>query len=203
MREGSIPAQSLGYIAERVVERLPSGRPLRALHIGNFVGVSLCYLSWLVTDRHPESVVVSIDPNAAHRGIEDPQSHALALLHHFDLLRTNVVVRGYTVGWTPGEQLSADGVACENVLSSLARLGASRFDLVLLDGNHEESYLARELEALRPLLGSGSIVVFDDLDVWEGVRRVFERMVAQEQFVSLGQDGRVGILQLAEAPVAG
>jgi Methyltransferase domain len=200
VRAGSVPAHSLDYIGERVFERLPSDRPVRALHIGNFVGVSLCYLSWLVTDRHPGSVVVSIDPNASHRGIENPQGHALALLHHFDLLQTNVIISGYTLDWTPGEQLSSDGVACENVLASLARLGTDSFDLVLLDGNHEESYLARELDALRGLLAAGSILVFDDIDELEGVRSVFGRVVAQEEFVSLGEEGRVGILQLAAKP---
>ncbi len=202
VRQGSIPAHSLDFIGERVFERLPSDRPVRALQIGNFVGVSLCYLSWLVTERHPESVVVSIDPNATHRGIEDPQGHALALLHHFDLLRTNVIICGYTVDWTLGEQLRADGLACENVLSSLTRFVGEGFDLILLDGNHDESYLSRELDALRALMTDGSIVVFDDIREWEGVRAVFGRALDEQRFVSLGDDGRVGILQLGGAPTA-
>jgi len=132
---------------------------VRALHVGNFVGVSLCHLSWLARERHPDSTVVSIDPNIAHREIEDPQAHVVALLHHFGLLANNLIIPGYTLEQTAGEattgNIEADhlaGLACENVLAALEHLCGPRFDLVLLDGNHEQSYLAREFAALGGLL---------------------------------------------------
>jgi len=199
VREGSMPEDSLNYIAELVSDRLPSDRPVRALHVGNFVGVSLCYFSWLVRERHPGSVVVSVDPNATHRGIEDPQAHVFALLEHFGLLANNLIIPGYTLERTPGGVTEADyleGLACDNVLASLERLCGQSFDLLLLDGNHEQSYLAREFAALRGLLADNSIVVFDDITEWEGVVAVFGQALQDDSFVRLGENGRVGVLQV-------
>jgi len=209
VREGSMPEGSFDYTAELISDRLPRDRPVRALHVGNFVGVSLCFFSWLVRERHPGSVVVSVDPNTTHRGVEDPQAHVLALLGHFGLLDANLIVPGYTLEQTIGEagsETEADhleGLACEHVLAGLKRLCGQRFDLVLLDGNHEQSHLARELTALEGLLAENAIVVFDDVTEWEGVVEVFRQALRDERFVELGQDGRVGILQVRGAGGAG
>lgn len=200
-----MPEASFRFMAELVGEYLPRNHPVRALHIGNFVGLSLCYLSWLVRDRHPCSVVVSIDPNTPHRGIEGPQKHVFALLHRFGLLDTNLVIPGYSVNRTGGERQAAseDDVArefgCENVLSSLARLCGPRFDLVVIDGNHEESYLAQEVAALRDVLADGGLLVFDDISEWQGVTRVFEDVLRDGGFVRVGDDGRVGVIQARPA----
>jgi hypothetical protein len=200
VREGSIPATSLHYIAETIPDRLPSGRPLHALHVGNFVGVSLSYITSLVLERHPESVVVSVDPNIPHREVEDPQSHAFALLEHFNMLSRNLIINGYTLQRGDESITHAEdygrAAACENVLSSLYDLAGPSFDLVLIDGNHEEEYLSREIAAIRRLLTADGIVVLDDIVDWPGVAAVFERVAADERFVRLGDDGRVGILQL-------
>jgi predicted O-methyltransferase YrrM len=198
VRMGSIPESSLDYLAAAVEHQLPSERPVRALHVGNFVGVSLCYVSWLVTERHPESVVISIDPNIPHRGIEDPQSHALALLEHFQLLGSNLIIAGYTLERSDEATTVADhlrGIACENVLSSLHQLSGATFDLVLIDGKHEETHLAREIAGVRRLVADNGIVVFDDITDWAGVAEVFRETSQDESWVELGQDGRIGILQ--------
>jgi hypothetical protein len=203
VRLGSIPERSLHYLGEIVPAHLPPGRPVRALHVGNFVGISLAYVSWLVRDHHPESLVVSVDPDVTHRKISHPQEHAVALLHHFGLLSTNLIVPGYTLERASGDGPAAsdaeyrDRLACENVLENLGRAGSGPFDFVLLDGNHERDYLIRELGALRGLLAEGSIVVFDDIGEWAGVRDVFAEVLEGDDFVELGQDGRVGVLQLA------
>ena len=197
VREGSMPEASLAYVAEKILDRLPSDRPVRALHVGNFVGVSLCYVSWLIRERHPDSLVVSIDPNIPHRGIEDPQSHAFALLDHFQLLSCNLIITGYTVDRE--EVTSADysrGIACENVLTGLEKLAGASFDLVLIDGSHEESYLSREIAAIRRLLADNGIVVFDDVTAWPGVAEVFRQTAQDDSWTQLGENGRVGILQL-------
>ncbi|HWH93121.1 MAG TPA: class I SAM-dependent methyltransferase [Baekduia sp.] len=207
VRAGSIPEDNLDYVREVVADRLPSDRPVRALHVGNFVGISLCYVSWLVRERDPDSVVVSVDPNITHRGVEQPQSHVLALLHHFGMLANNVIIPGYTLeqsaGETVNDQFETDylqGLACENVFASLARVTGKRFDLVLLDGSHEEDYLEREFAAVGPLIADDAIVVFDDVsDSWQGVARVFSRAVQDSHVVELGQDGRVGIVQVGAA----
>ena len=209
VRGGSMPQASLEYTAEAIADRLPADRPVLALHVGNFVGVSLCFFSWVVCDRHPDSVVVSVDPNIAHRGVEHPQAHALALLHRFGLLANNVVVPGYTLEHSLSDFDAAtfaaeypDRLACENVLVSLERLCGRRFDLVVLDGDHEEGYLAREVAAVRCLLDESGIVVFDDVTegYWEGVAKVVRYALDDDSFVELGRDGRVAILQARTAP---
>ena len=204
VRGGSIPENSLNYIGEVVSARLPADRPICALHVGNFVGISLCYFSWLVRERHPDSVVVSVDPNLTHREIEDPQAHVFALLHHFGLLGNNLTIPGYTLEQTAGETVNErfetdylQNLGAENVLASVARLCGKRFDLVLLDGNHQEDYLAREFAAVGSLIADNGIVVFDDVsNSWEGVASVFRRALRDSRVVELGQDGRVGILQV-------
>lgn len=203
--EGSIPKASLDFLGEVVADRLPAQRPLIALHIGNFVGVSLGYFTSLLRQKHPESVVVSIDPNVLHRGIKNPQAHVLALLEHFDLLANSVVIPGYTLEPGLGQIASPDveqqlmQPACEQVVPNLRRIGGPRYDLVVLDGNHDSEYLAREVEHIRDLLAPGGIVVFDDvtLDAWYGVEAIFGRALRDASFGELGKDGRVGVLQMA------
>jgi hypothetical protein len=198
VRGGSMPGEALRYTREVIFERLPDDRPVRALHIGNFVGVSLCYFSWLVCERHPESVVVSVDPNIEHRGIIDAESHVLALLHRFGQVENNLLLRGYTLGCSDDWALADDyegRIACEGVLHSLESLGAGTFDLVVIDGTHEENYLKREVAALRRLLADDAIVVLDDVQDWPGVAAVFRQMAQEDSFQELHQDGRVGILQ--------
>lgn len=205
VREGSIPEASLNYLADKVLDRLRTDRPVRALHVGNFVGVSLCYVSWLVSERHPDSLVVSVDPNARHRGVEDPQSHALALLDHFGLLSRNLIITGYTLERSEEATTEADysgRVAPENVLAGLHELVGARFDLVLIDGAHDESYLRREVAVLRRLLADHGILVFDDVRDWSGVAEVFRQTAQDERFAQLGEDGRLGILQLHSTSAA-
>jgi hypothetical protein len=207
VRGGSIPEANLDFVGDVVAAHLPTDRPIRALHVGNFVGVSLCSVTWLARDRHPDSVVVSVDPNMTHRGIDDPQSHVLALLHHFGLLANSLIVPGYTLEQTAGETVNdkfetdyLENLACENVLAALGRLCGQRFDLVLLDGNHEEEHLEREFTAVGSLIADGGIVVFDDVsDSWDGVSNVFRRVVHRSQVTELGQDGRVGIVRVGGA----
>lgn len=70
---------------------------------------------------------------------------------------------------------------------------------MLLDGNHEEIYLTRELATLRGLFAENSIVVFDDITEWEGVVEVFRQALQDDSFAEVGQDGRVWIPQVLTA----
>lgn len=195
VREGSMPEASLEYLATTTKDHLPPRQPVRVLHMGNFVGVSLCYVSSFVKDHHPESLVVSIDPNIAHRGVDNPQSHLLALLGHFDLLRHNLVITGYTL-----ERPPASKDACEGVLEMLTDVAGARFDLVIIDADHDEAYLRREVAAVRPLLADGGMLAFDDVGDWPGVAQNFADLLGEEAFLQLGNDGRVGILQARTTP---
>jgi hypothetical protein len=189
----------LRFVAETVAREAPR-RPLRVLHVGNFVGVSLAGVSDIVTRHDPQSVVVSIDPNLAHLDVEDPQSHTLALLDHFGLQRNNLVICGYSLERTANETKAGtfpDTPACEHALESLERLG-QRFDLALIDGNHLAPYLRRELDLLVRMVSEAGLLVLDDVtDHFPDVQDLVEAIAADASWPleKIGQDDRLGILR--------
>jgi predicted O-methyltransferase YrrM len=67
-RGGSMPRDSLQFMQSHF-DRLDATRPIIALHVGNFLGVSLAYLAYALSRLHPNSRVISIDPNLTHHGI--------------------------------------------------------------------------------------------------------------------------------------
>ncbi len=204
--EGSVPQSSLTFVRNNVIDKLPTDRPLRALHIGNFVGVSLAFLTTAIVRRNPQSIVVSVDPNVAHRGIVNPQSHVLALLSKCGLQSNSLVLAGYS----GNKSISNDGVvfgtydpakeflseaAAEECLKNLAQLCPASFDVIFLDGNHEADYLLSEIKSILPLLRPRGYVVLDDVDsYWAEIRDVFER-ITDFGLEPLEANGRVGIAQ--------
>ncbi len=208
VRWGSVPEPSLQWSAELLRSRLDRERPLLALHVGNFVGVSLGFYTALMIEHHPDSVVVSIDPDIPHRGIVHPQRHVIALLGQFGLLSNSIIIPGYTLeqnlGDTPDEHATETVLAeraCEDVLHSLDTVDVGPFDLVVVDGNHEGAYLSRELGHLARLLRTGGLLVVDDVEVgpWDDVVDAFEAAVATSAGTlrEIGRDGRMGVLQVA------
>jgi len=204
-REGSIPLKSLEY-AEAFISRLDDSRPLMALHIGNFVGVSLAYLASLLGSIHPGSKVVSMDPNIPHRGIERPADITIALLCHFGLEGRVAILQGYSLeknasndgeifeGYDPRQNWNAER-ACTNQLDLLNALSPRRFDICLIDGNHEAAYLERELRFVSKLLRQGGLLILDDVSqAWPEIQSV-HAAIAPSQFTKLGADGRIGLLE--------
>ena len=55
-----MPLASLQFMQSHF-DRLDTSRPIIALHVGNFLGVSLAYLVHTLRRLHPDSRVVSID----------------------------------------------------------------------------------------------------------------------------------------------
>jgi Methyltransferase domain len=164
VRLGSIPESALTLARDAIAEHCPR-RPLRVLHVGNYLGISLAAISDIVVRHDPGSVVVSIDPNLKHHGVEDPQRHVLALLDHFGLQRNSVVVCGYSLQRAANETrvgTFADHPACEDTLRSFERLGV-RFDLALIDGNHGQDYVRGELARLRGLLSDRAVLILEDV----------------------------------------
>jgi hypothetical protein len=207
VRLGSMLPESLAFIRATIVDAFRDDRPLWALHVGNFVGVSLAAVASALREVHPESLTISVDPNIPHLGVDDPQSHALALLTSFGLQRSNLVVCGYTFEKTPGsDALPVEGyeveeawsreAACENALPNLARTGA-QFDVAVLDGAHIGSYARRELELLVRLIRPGGLVFLDDVDAtWKEIEAVFDEAAAGALPVErFDHDGRVGVLR--------
>jgi Methyltransferase domain len=215
VRAGSIKPAHLQFLDASIREHLRTEPPHRALHVGNFVGISLAALSGSLLDlaAATDPLVISIDPNIPHNDIADPQTATLALLSHFGYQRNNLVICGYslekslgnegerTAGYDP-EQAYASEVACENVLSSLTALGLA-LDVALVDGSHNASYLRRELEAIVPLLRPGALLILDDVtDVWVGIRDLFGELGAADSpwpLEVLDHDGRIGVLRRAAA----
>ena len=208
VRQGSIPLRSLEYLNDAVLSRLDKNSPLMALHIGNFVGVSLAYIAEKLKSLNPNSVTVAVDPNIPHRGVENPQSVVMKLMCSAGLERNVLMVAGFSLERNVGNEGTLIGQAdpavsftseysCEAVLRNLGRLFQHRFDLVCLDGNHQADYLQREIEAILPLMASRSWIVLDDVDAnWPSIREVF-RSISRWGLTPVGTNGRIGIARRA------
>lgn len=206
LRDGSVTRESLEYIDQQILSQLPTDRPSYLLHIGNFVGVSLAYMAAAIMRQHKESQVVSVDPNIPHRGIANPQSHVAAILDACGLQHNTLVISGYS----GKKSISNDGVnfgdydparefknefACEDVIPQLERMIPHRFNVAMLDGNHEADYLVAELKDVRPLLAPNGFVVLDDVNEnWSEIRDIYRHGI-DFGYEPVGTDGRVGILQ--------
>jgi hypothetical protein len=105
--EGSIPEDSLTFCGSILDQLSKTDRPLLGLHVGNFVGESLVYFAAYARARNDKSLIVSVDPNLPHRGIDDPQKHTIALLNHFNL-QSNVII---CVGYSGQKSVSNDGLS--------------------------------------------------------------------------------------------
>jgi hypothetical protein len=206
IRDGSIPQASLDFVEALLMRELPSDRPLVALHVGNFVGVSLAHLTQVLRKVHPDSLVVAVDPNVKHRHVRRPAEHVAALLDHFDLLASVVMVVGYTLHQGLGEGWEIDARAtyqaerrCEQVLPNLARLARGRFDVAVVDGNHDGRYLARELAIIIELLSCRGLVILDDVveGTFDEIVDVF-RSTVNGAMNEIGRDGRVGVLRAVD-----
>lgn len=214
IREGSIPAASLDYLASFLPELSPTKHPLRGIHIGNFLGVSLASLLGVACRIHEESIVVAIDPNIEHRGISHPQDQVCALLEHFGL-SSNVLL---CCGFSDKKNVANDGrnyledyrlmtkdeiaVAVRHqhapgsVILQLRRLTVAPFDFALIDGNHESAYVRQELQELHPLMKKGGLIFMDDVsEGWPMLKQVFETSDSH-LFQCRESNGRVGILQV-------
>lgn len=208
VREGSMPEESLRYLASFL--DASAGRPLNGVHVGNFVGVSFAYFASAIQAIHPDSILVGIDPNIPHRGVQNPQSKTMSLLNHFGLQRNAAILTGYTLEknamddgkdyQTPHAEykmsdFSAAEGSCEMQLSLLDRLCPRLFDFALIDGNHDGEYLSREIGMMDGLLKNKGLLFLDDVSLaWHEIERVFEK-VDGAAYTKLGRDGRVGVLR--------
>ena len=198
--DGSIPLAPLEYIRRKTISRPRDG--LSILHIGNFVGVSLAFITAAAVDACPDAVVVSIDPNLPHRGIVNPQAHVLEVLSMCGLLSHSLIITGYSDGKTPSNDLAIVGgydplemfnreCACERVLHNLAALSIRTFDVIIIDGNHEAEHLKREIYACKTVLKPGGYLVLDDVN-WEGIGNILKTFAKQ----NIETDGRVGVMKV-------
>lgn len=57
---------------------------------------------------------------------------------------------------------------------------AGPFELVFIDGHHEEAATLRYFEMIRPYLAPGACVAFDDIEPFRPVRKAWKRILARE-----------------------
>jgi hypothetical protein len=206
VREGSVPLESLEFARGVIAAHADGAHPLVAVHVGNFVGVSLAYMTAALRSLHPRSLVVSVDPGMPHRGIPRPDEHALALLELFGLQDASLTVTGYSLGKNLGDDPSVAGEdqlranldatsACENVLANLLTLVPGKVDVAFLDGNHDPPYLRAELDTVTSLVRGGGLVIVDDLDWSELAEVIAGATKAGASLQHLADDGRMAILR--------
>jgi predicted O-methyltransferase YrrM len=203
---GSIERESLAFIGLQMRRHLRSGAPLTGLHIGNYLGVSLAYVTGIATQIDAESRVVSIDPNVTHRGVDNPQTHVLSLLAACGIAKNVLVIAGYSgdrnisndgrvfANYNPANMFVNES-ACERCIESLRAIGCIKWDFILIDGNHEGEYLKGEIQSLTPMMKQGGLLVLDDVSTaWMEVQRVFESLSCFG-YETVARDKRVGIVR--------
>lgn len=199
---GSMTEGSLQFLMGAQARR-QKFEPIRVLHVGNFVGVSLCYVVAAAKQAHRDSLVVSIDPNLPHRNVHRPQEHVLWLLSRYRLTSNSLILTGYSLE----KCMSNDGInfgfdprltfeqehAPINQLPHLLSLCGAVFDLAIIDGNHDPDYLQREVAVLDALLKPDGMLALDDINPsWPQLQRVHQEL--RIKYLDFGTDGRIALL---------
>jgi hypothetical protein len=208
IRDGSMPESSLKFCINRLRERFGVLKhPPIGLHVGNFVGVSLSYLAHAAQQYDRDSLIVAVDPNIQHRTIRNPASHVLSLLKRFDLQGNVILCTGFSLEKNVGDdgtQFSSSDdpferftteYACENILINFGKLGRERFDFCAIDGNHDATYLRRELDAVYELINEDGLLLIDDVSpAWREIIEV-TKALPQSRWLPEDADGRVAIFK--------
>ena len=165
-----------GSMPEKTLSRLSSILSGNGLQIGGFVGVSHCCLA---ASLRGKGSICTIDPNLTHRGIQNPFLVASKMASEFKLSKNSMLICGYSL-----EQMRLFAV-----------MGV-KFDFIILDGNHDFQTVIDEIECATPILKSGGYLVLDDIDNWDGPKKVYNSVPAGYNRVEL--DSRAGLLQKME-----
>ncbi|MCB0733420.1 MAG: class I SAM-dependent methyltransferase [Bacteroidetes bacterium] len=204
---GSIPEQHLNFIIQYLTSYFGS-ITLRGIHIGNFLGVSLCHLGHWMKNQSHQSVLIAIDPNLNHRGIDRCNEIAMDLVQHFGLSDHIINVVGYSM-W---KSISNDGIdyigsydperyfheesSPEHQLKNLSKVLSGGINFIILDGNHNHDYLMEELRQADLLLKPNGLIILDDVhESWPAIKSIFDHMSIEGKYEKVGYDGRIGIIR--------
>lgn len=201
---GSIKQEDLDAILEKLCELK---MPIKGIHVGNFVGISLCYLASKLKEINADNLIIAIDPNIPHRGIERPDDVTTKVLKHFDVEDIVLRLTGYSLSksfsndrykytddYDPYEHF-ADESAAQYQLSNLLKMGKSWVDFAIIDGNHEGDYLSEEIMASYSLLRDGGHVYIDDLTgAWPQLVKVYNFMSESSMFLASRIGSRTGLM---------
>ncbi len=201
-----MPRTSLELICITITTRFNHKR-LNGIHIGNFVGVSLSYVVNSCRILNKQSLIVAIDPNIPHRGIERPSELCNSVLLRYGLQKNVLFVQGYSLeksfsndgvdfdnNYNPKDNYSKE-FAAENQLEHLLTLSRNNYDFIIIDGNHNAKYLEKEIALAKELLSPEGLVILDDVDQnWPSIEDVFKNSNSLG-FRQILNDGRIGIME--------
>ena len=191
IHQWSMPKEALEACGDALKKKLPLDGPLKSIQVGNCFGTSLAWFSNFILAIHPDSLMISVDPNYSMGGVaHHPQRIVTRLLSQFGLQKNNLMVTGYSLDKNE-EHWQA---SCEDLLPNFARMGINDADFILLDGWHERNYTLREIRASAPLLKPGGLILVDDVNAPE-VREAVDEACADGSFVNLGMPSRIAIVE--------
>jgi hypothetical protein len=125
------------------------GRPIRMLQIGVFEGMDLvwCFQNILT---HPDSRCLAIDPWLATRKLDQEYMDAVRrrAIHNLSPWNDKWV-------WHAGKS--------QIILPELIELNHPKFDLAVIDGDHNAPVVFKDAENCLRLVRSGGWIVFDDV----------------------------------------
>lgn len=191
IRKWSMPEEALEACGEALKKRLSLDKPLKSIQVGNCFGASLAWFSNFICTAHPDSLMISVDPNYSMGGVaHHPQRLVTKLLSHFGLQKNNLMVTGYSLDKNEDHWQAS----CEELLPNFARMGINDADFILLDGWHDRDYTLREVRACAPLLKPGGLILVDDVNAPE-VREAVDEACADGSFINLGMPSRIAIVE--------
>jgi len=162
-----------GSMPKETILRLSQILTGNGLQIGGFVGVAHCCLARMLSYK---GTICTVDPNLTHRYIKNPLLVLFQLVQHFNLSSNSMLVCGHA-----NEQMRI-----------FAAMGM-KFDFIILDGNHDYSFVANEIKLADPILKSGGYLVLDDIDYWDGPKKAIDETLPG--YVRIELDSRAGLLQ--------
>lgn len=156
-------------------------RPRRVLELGTNLGLGAATLAAALRltegEGGPRGRLVTLEGA--------PALAALAAGH--------LAALGHTAGAGPDNRVRIEVGPFAETLGPVAE-AEGPFDLVFVDGHHEEEAALAYLRALRPHLAPGALVVLDDVEPGRPVRRAWRRLRAERAGAPAAYAGRYGLL---------
>ena len=162
---GSMPKETLLKLSN-----ILSGN---GLQVGGFVGVTHCFLAFILKDG---GSISTIDHNLVHRGIEDPFIIMSKMVSYFNLSKNSMLICGYAE-----EQM--------RIFKSLN----VKFDFIVLDGGHDYGSLVEEIHMSSSILKLGGYIVLDDIDHWVGPKMCYANV--PKGYTKIILDSRAGVFR--------
>lgn len=158
-------------------------RPQRVLELGTNLGVGSAHLAAALAQTEAEG-----GPAGRLVTLEGAPALAALAAGHLRAL-------GHTVGPEPGRRVRVEVGPFAETLAPVAE-AEGPFGLVFVDGHHEEAAALAYVDALRPHLAPGALLVLDDVEPGRPVRRAWRRLLAAEPGAPAFYAGKYGLLFL-------